>query len=320
MKNSSTDAWIKPPEGSLFSSVDGPLGLRLAMVFGNEGTDGRCPFHGIQCVHCDIGAGEGMQFTPAINKARLEYLAEHYRKILPELRHLVIYNYGSTLNDGEFSPETRKAILEFADTLPKLHRISFDSREHFITPDRIGKMLEWLRGDRSLSITLGLESQNEQIRTENLQKKMSREHLEASFSALAQFNPRTAVEMNILFQPPGVTGQDAIEEAIKTVEFGLKITDRYGVRVDFNFHPYYPSIKGTRAFPDHPRAMLEHAICALIKIIRKIKAHNGSSTIFVGWNDEGHDLQQGVKKMKQLLYSPAFAAFNRSQNEIDLQI
>lgn len=315
-----TSDFARPPEGSLFAPVDSPRGLRLAIVFGNEGPQGRCPFHGLQCLHCDIGAGEGTQFTPAMNAARLSCLTEYYRDVFPRLNHLVVYNYGSTFNDREFSPDTRRAVMDFARGLPHLKRISFDSREQFVTVDRVREMADQLRDNQSLSITLGLESQSDEIRMVNLQKNMSRSQINDVFSALGTRRSQTAVEMNVLFQPPGITGPEAIEEAIKTIEFGLEMSDQHGVLVDFNFHPYYPSVKGLRAYPDHPRAMLEHAIIALIRIIRIIKKHAGDSRIFVGWNDEGHDLQPGVKQMKQILYSPAFASFNRSQDEIDLQI
>lgn len=312
--------FVVPPAGSLFDPVASPRGQRLALVFGNEGPDGRCPFHGQQCIHCDIGAGEGVRFTPEMNAARLDYLGRHYGDVLPGIAHLVIYNYGSTLNDSEFSRATRSRVLAFARALPAVKRISFDSREQFVTATRIDEMVNELRTDQSLSITFGLESQDDEIRQLNLKKNISREQVLAVFKAMASRNPRTAVEMNVLFQPPGITGNDAVAEALATIEYGLELMEETGVLVDFNFHPYYPSKKGTKNFPDHPRAMLEHAIKALIFIIRTIKAEGGDSRVFVGWNDEGHDLQPTVRKMKQMLYAPVFASFNLSQREEDLHI
>ncbi|PKL39459.1 MAG: hypothetical protein CVV41_20700 [Candidatus Riflebacteria bacterium HGW-Riflebacteria-1] len=310
----------RPPEGSLFEPVASPRGLRLALVFGNESPTGRCPFYNIQCIHCDLGAGEGVSFTPEMNSRRLDFLKRHYESVLPQICHLVIYNYGSTLNDGELSKETKQRILEFASQQPSVKRISFDSREQFVTPARVGEMLAMLRPDQTMSVTLGLESQSEEVRIGHLKKTITRDEVDSVFMALATCPGRTAVEMNVLFQPPGITGNEAIAEAVATIEYGIEVSQKHGVLVDFNFHPYYPSIKGTKFFPDHPRAMMEHAIRSLFTIIRLIKAQNPESRIFVGWNDEGHDLQPTVKKMKQLLYSPAFAAFNVSQDEDDLQI
>ncbi len=307
-----------PPSDSMFRPVMGPLGLRLALVFGNESPDGQCPFFGSQCMHCDIGGGEGPGFNAQINGLRLEYFKEKFAEEWPKISHLVIYNYGSTLNEIEFSRETLGNILAFIRSQPAIKRASFDCREYFVNDAAVAFLVENTRPDQIASITLGFESQSEEIRQGYLKKKMSREQVEKVFSALQKFSPRTAVEMNVLFQPPGVAGTQAVNEAAATVEYGLELMNRYGVRVDFNFHPYYPSIKGSEAYPDHPRARLEDAVRALIIISRKIS--NADSLLFVGGNDEGHDLQPSLKKMKQLLYDPAFAAFNVSQDEKDLMI
>jgi hypothetical protein len=155
---------------------------------------------------------------------------------------------------------------------------------------------------------------------ENLNKKITRQQVEHVFTVLNECAPKTAVDINVLFQPPGISGAEAVKDAIDTINYGLALMEKFGVPVDFNFHPYYPSEKGTAAFPDHPRAFMEDAVKALILIIRCIKKSKGDCRIFVGWNDEGHDLQQGVRNKKLMLYDPAFAAFNRSQSEEDLII
>ncbi|GAB4268337.1 MAG: hypothetical protein Kow0029_03630 [Candidatus Rifleibacteriota bacterium] len=310
---------IPPPE-SMFDPVMGPLGLRLAIVFGNESANGQCPFFNSQCLHCDIGGGEGVSFTHEMNRSRLEFFKTHYAQVWNEISHLVVYNYGSTLNEKEFSLESLRMVLDFVRSMASIKRASFDSREYFVNEKTVSELVNNTRENQKVSITLGLESQSEDVRITHLRKQVSKESIEEVFRVLANFSPRTAVEMNILFQPPGVTGNKAVEEAVATAEYGLDLMSRFGVRVDFNFHPYYPSIKGSKAYPDHPRARLEDAIRALILISRKIKAHKGGSCLFVGGNDEGHDLQPSLKQMKQLLYDPAFTAFNISQDEKDLMI
>ncbi|MGM0601186.1 MAG: hypothetical protein ACQETH_15355 [Candidatus Rifleibacteriota bacterium] len=309
-----------PPKDSLFMPVEGPQGLRLALVFGNESKDGRCPFFETQCMHCDIGAGEGIGFTHETNARRLAFFEEYFKDYWNKIKHLVIYNYGSTLNPVEFSQETLMSILEFARNNQAISRLSFDCREQFINEKVVKTLVKNTREDQIVSITLGFESQSEEVRITNLKKKMSKDQVEKVYKALATGGDRTAVEMNVLFQPPGVAGNAAVNEAVATIEYGLQLMEKYGVRTDFNFHPYYPSIKGSNAFPDHPRARLEDAIRALILIARTIKKHNKDSLLFVGGNDEGHDLQPSLKQMKQLLYDPAFSAFNLSQDEKDLII
>lgn len=309
-----------PPMGSLFEPVTGPRGNRLALVFGNENESGRCPFYQKQCTHCDLGAGEGIRFTPELNAARLTFFRQHYRAVLSGIDHLVIYNSGSTLNPGELSPATMSGILAFAHALPRCTRVSFDSREPFITPERIGKLVPELRDDQSLGITLGLESQDDTVREKHLAKTLTRVEIDTVFAALASFPGRTTIELNVLFQPPGIVRQAAVDEALATIDYGLVLRDRFGVPVDFNFHPYYPSWKGSLEFPEHPRALAEDAIKALILICRRLKAAGGDSRVFVGWNDEGHDLQPARKQRELLLYWPGLASFNRTQDEHDLRI
>ncbi|MFZ5950519.1 MAG: hypothetical protein ACOYXC_07425 [Candidatus Rifleibacteriota bacterium] len=318
--NSGVISGAVPPAESLFNPVMGPLGLRLALVFGNESPDGRCPFFDSQCLHCDIGNGEGKSFSPEMNRQRLEFFKQKFADFWSKINHLVVYNYGSTLNEQEFSRETLGNILEFVRQTPSIKRASFDCREYFVTAPAVDFLVRNLRSDQTASITFGFESQSEEVRMQNLRKKVSKEQVEKIFAALSSGSPRTAVEMNILFQPPGVAWTPAVNEAVATAEYGLSLMSRFGVRVDFNFHPYYPSIKGSNAFPDHPRARLEDAVRSLILISRKIREHGGGSMLFVGGNDEGHDLQPSLKQMKQLLYDPAFAAFNISQDEKDLMI
>ena len=153
-----------------------------------------------------------------------------------------------------------------------------------------------------------------------LAERMTRGQVEEVFSALATGLPRTFADINLLFQPPGLLGAAAVEEALATAQYGLNLMEKFLVPVDFNFHPYYPSWKGTIEFPNHPRALVQDTVKALIHISRAVKARSSDVRIFVGWNDEGHDLQPAVRQRELLLYSPGLKAFNVSQDEADLRI
>jgi|GEM_PF-90598 len=307
-----------PREETLFHPIQGPRGLRLALVFGNEAPHGTCPFYKNQCIHCELGSGEGFQFDSASNTARLAFFKEKYKDILATIEHMIIYNSGSTLNPQELSLPTLERILEFIRGLLVCRRVCFDSREPFVTRDHVSFLLDRLRSDQHLSITIGVECQDDAIRIGHLAKRMTKPQIEEIFRVLSENQERTGVDMNILFQPPGIVGKAAIDEAIATVNFGLDLRDRFKIPVDFNFHPYYATWKGTLEFPNHPRAILEDAVRALFGISRILKSRIGDSKLFVGWNDEGHDLQ-GIHRQRALMvYGPCFAAFNHSQDERDL--
>lgn len=304
----------------MFEAIHGPRGLRLALVFGNEAPFGKCPFHENQCKHCDLGAGEGRQFTPDLNHQRLDFFAQHYQNVFPKVQHLVIYNSGSTLDPHELSDETLGNILRFASSLPKCTRISFDSRETFVKKERIEWLQQRLKSDQTVCLTLGMESQDDAIRLGKLAKHMPKEQISKVFQVFSGIKQPRGIEINLVFQAPEILGKSAVEEVLASVTYGLDLMKKFDVPVDFNFHPYYPSVKGLTEFPNHPRAILQDGIKALIASVRLIKQRNLDSKIFVGWNDEGHDQENLLRNRELEIYLPGILRFNQSQNEADLRV
>jgi len=308
-----------PEKSTLFDSVVGGYGRRLALVFGNEFQDGKCPFYQSQCNHCDIGAGEGIKFNYDLNKQRLEFFQDYYAHVLPEVVHLVIYNSGSTLNKLEMSPETLFYIAKYAASLEKCKIVSWDSRESYIKHKNLDVIVNNLRQDQQIKIILGIESQDETIRMVNLKKLMSKEAIEKSFEIAGTYNTRIGIEFNIVFQAPEIVGQDAIAEADKTVRYGLDLSQKYQVPIDFNFHAYYPSTKSQAMFPNHPRAKLQDAIQALLLMKESITQYNNEATIFIGWQDENHDREQNKRESELHKYIDMFNRFNIEQDIAILQ-
>src|SRR3989344_8871121 len=129
---------VIPDASILFEPVRDTYGSRLALVFGNEFAKGGCPFYTAkQCHHCDIGAGEGTQFTTGMNKDRLDFFRRHYGDVLRNVEHLVVYNSGSTLNKAEMSRQTLEHIVEYASSLDRCKIVSFDSLEMYVTKDSL---------------------------------------------------------------------------------------------------------------------------------------------------------------------------------------
>ncbi|ELS05563.1 hypothetical protein Xen7305DRAFT_00053100 [Xenococcus sp. PCC 7305] len=308
-----------PEQSTLFNSVLDGYGRRLALVFGNEFQDGRCPFHQSQCNHCDIGAGEGVQFNYELNQQRLVFFQDYYGDVLPDIVHLVIYNSGSTLNKLEMSPETLFYIAKYAASLEKCKIVSWDSRECYIKHKNLDVIVNNLRQDQQIKIILGIESQDETIRMVNLKKLMSKEAIEKAFAIAGTYQTRIGIEFNIVFQPPEIVGQAAIEEAEKTVRYGLDLSQKYEVPIDFNFHPYYPSRKSQVMFPDHPRAQLEDSLQALLLMKQAIAEYDNAAKIFIGWQDEAHDREQDKRTSELQQYLDIFNRFNIEQNIAILQ-
>tara|TARA_Y100000310_G_C20621132_1_gene783346 strand:- start:86 stop:1015 length:930 start_codon:yes stop_codon:yes gene_type:complete len=302
----------KPDESILFEPVADAYGSRLALVFGNEFANGECPFYTAkQCNHCDIGAGEGKQFDSEMNAERLGFFQEQYKDVLKGIEHLVIYNSGSTLNKREMSRKTLREVLDYASSLEDCKVVSLDSREMYATEDSLDYVVGSLREDQQARVILGIESQSDEVRIGKLNKRMTRKGIERAFSVVGKYEGNVGVDVNIVFQPPELNGEDAITEAVETLKYGLDLGEQYGVPVDFNFHPYYQSEKSKGLFPDHPRADLQDAK----KSLRRMKAEIGDrdTKIFVGWQDEEHD-QQSALRDREFEEVESFDQFNVSQD------
>jgi hypothetical protein len=301
---------IIPP---LFEPVEDVYGARLALVFGNENVGGKCPFYGHQCFHCDIGAGEGVEFDPTTNEQRLSFFVDHYGQVLRNVSHLVIYNSGSILNPREFSRETLGTVLHFAASLDKARIISLDSREMYVTARALDFAQAHLRSDQMLRVILGLETQDDHTRLKVIRKTMTRRGIEQAFRNVGQCQSKGGIDINIIFQPPGWIGQAAVAEAVASAEYALSLGAQYGVPVDLNFHPYYPSSKGRQMFLDHPRAQVKDALGALKDIKHLIVKYGTRSALFVGWQDEGHDNERDIRHNELQVYQELFHSINVTQ-------
>ena len=306
---------VIPDKSILFKPVRDTYGSRLALVFGNEFKSGECPFYTAkQCYHCDIGAGERTQFTTEMNRKRLEFFKQYYGIVLSDVEHLVLYNSGSTLNRREFSRETLADVLDYASSLDKCKIVSLDSREMYMTGDSLDHVVDYLRKDQQTRVILGIESQDDDVRIGKLNKRMTKQGIKKAFETAGRYQGKVGIDINIVFQPPELIGEDAIREAVNTLRYGLDLGERYIIRVDFNFHPYYPSKRGIEIHQVHPRANLTDAKNALVQMKNEITKRGSNSSIFIGWQDEGHDQEDELRKMELEQEIIKFAKFNISQN------
>ncbi len=306
---------VAPPEAARFLPVHDAYGLRLALVFGNHAPGGQCPYYTAgRCHHCDIGAGEGREFTLSDNRARLAWFQQHYAEALPRVAHLVLYNSGSTLNPRELPVLMLDEILDWAASLPCLKVLSLDSREAFLSQKRLADCARRL--GHTLRPILGLESARESVRNLALDKHMSDSGIRRAFRAVALARAEGAdcqLDCNLVVAGPGTTG-DGVADALETAEFAFDLAGEVGLTVDLNLHPYYPSARGRLRFPEHGRCSLPVAIRAVEGIANLARARSRGSHLFIGWQDEGHDQDQGVRAVELQIIQERFDRFNRTQD------
>ena len=311
---------ILPPPESLFKPVYDRRGVRLAIVLGNEAPSGICPYAAKNlCHHCDIGLGEGRRFDPAMNLARFGWLQKYYASIWPKVAHLVVYNSGSVLNRLELAPETLAAVIEFARSLPELRLVSVESREAFVTVESVTRFTTALGAGREVRVIIGIESADDTIRNKLLRKQMPRKAIERAVRAISIVRGATAskgneaappgLAANVIVGGPGTTRESIVTDAVETAVYSLGLAQAYGIPLDLNVHPYYPSKRSTARFPDHPRLSLEALVDAVCSVAERV---GNDTPIFVGLEDEGHDRDRAGEKVQTAQLGHAAENFNRT--------
>jgi hypothetical protein len=315
-----------PRAESLFPPMRDRHGWRLALVFGNHAPGGLCPYYtDDRCFHCDIGAGEGTAFDLTTNRERLAWFQESYQPHLASISHLVLYNSGSVLNPHEMPPELLEEIVAFAGSLPAVSVISLDSRESFIRRDTLRRILMAAGPRITVRPILGIESANERIRNDLLRKGMARTGIERVLQELSklvvEYGPaRIGLDINIVIGGPGTNRETAVDDATVTARVALMTGAEHGVPIDLNLHPYYPGSRGQARFPDHPRCSLGTTVAAVTKIAELVRSMAVDSSLFIGWNDEGHDREREQRYREITQASADFERFNETNDPSTLAV
>lgn len=315
---------MDPPASTLFQPVGDRYGTRLALVFGNHNQDGLCPFFAAdRCHHCDIGAGEGRAFDLSANRDRLEWFEQRYATLLPEVAHLILYNSGNVLNPREMPPELLLEITRWARRWPSLKVVSLDSREPFVTRDRLVNVGRELSPGWTLRPILGLETADDVLRDDVLQKGMPRKAILRALAAVGEARALLAghievgLDVNVVVGGPGTVAGTVVADALGTVRTVLGWAIQFGFSVDFNLHAYYPSTRGRARFPEHQRCSLP----ALLEVVHALRAEIPADTgLFIGYQDEGHDLEQTFREGELSRAQSLFDAFNRTQEPATLAL
>lgn len=310
----------RPAESQLFAPTLDYYGVRLALVFGNHAPGGRCVYHAAgRCHHCDIGAGEGVAFTPQMNHERLAWFQEYYRSTLPEVMHLVLYNSGSFLSSREMPIALLDDVLAFAGSLPALQVLSLESRENEVTRMSVRRVVESTKPDVMTRVILGLETADDHLRNAVLAKGMPREAVKRAVEAIGSVaaelgRERVGVTFNVLVGGPGTTEQKAVDDAAKTARFAWQSGRDADVMVDLGLHPYYRGTRGRSYFPSHPPCSPQLLAVVTSTLAQMAKSNGDRSTLFIGTNDEGHDTDRNLFDPFVVMTRKAFDEFNRLQD------
>ncbi|MFW9923026.1 MAG: archaeosine biosynthesis radical SAM protein RaSEA, partial [Candidatus Thorarchaeota archaeon] len=144
-------------------------------------------------------------------------LAENSTK---DFQVIKLFNSGSFLDDNEIPADAQIRIMEMIAVLPKVKEVIIESRPEFVKKEKINQLLEKLGEEKKLEVGVGLESSNDFIRINLINKGFLFEDFKIAVTVATKNNSR--VKSYLLFKPPFISEQEAIIDNVNSIIDSIK--------------------------------------------------------------------------------------------------
>jgi hypothetical protein len=128
---------------------------------------------------------------------------------------LKIFNSGSFFDDDEIPAAARDKIMEFAASTPAIREIAVESRPEFVTEEKIPPFKAALRDDQRAEVGIGLETWDDTIREDFINKGFTRDQFLSAHEVLRTAGVGTKVYL--LLKPPFLSEKAAMDDAVASI-------------------------------------------------------------------------------------------------------
>jgi hypothetical protein len=262
-----------------------------------------------------MGRGEGLIDDPGLNVKRLRWFRIAWEYLLPTLGQLRVHNSGSVLNPRELPPAVLEQVVTLAGDIAGLKVIALQSREAYITAPRVRAVVAGLEPRVRVRPILGVETINDAVRNDLLNKRMSREGIQRAFEAVGEVRReggRVGMDVNVIVGLPGVG--NPVDDAVATARYVAQLAARSGVGVDITMYPFFRTKRSFRMYPDHPRCALPVFAEAAVMVHDELNRIAGRAVMFLAWEDDGLDLESDARDLESERIMDPFGKFNRTND------
>lgn len=175
------------------------------------------------CLMCNFGESERGE-TDSI-----ELLARHLLELDPATEHIHIGPGGSFYDDVETPPGIRPRVFSSLERFVRLRTVGIETRPNLVRPELLRATLRQLPADVDrLILGFGLECWDDFVREVSVNKGYNRSAVVRAAAAVAQVNSERAgarieFETYVLLKPTLLTEREAIEEALRTIDWSFRI-------------------------------------------------------------------------------------------------
>jgi len=151
------------------------------------------------------------QFASAVSKYVAKYNPTWLR----------IYQEGNYTNPDEIEPSAQLTILRLASLIGGIKRITVEAMAKYLTQERVQDLKNSITRDVELEIGMGFEAENDVVRNVCINKGESINDFRRAVALLKDAGIRSVAY--VLLKPPFLTENEAIEEAIATIQLAHNI-------------------------------------------------------------------------------------------------
>lgn len=178
---------------------------------------------------CDYGLGTNI--TKEEIKASYDMAISESKY---DIKILLLNSYGSILDTNEISEDCFKALLNKVAN-SNIKKIIFETHYNTITREKLVLIKEKLK-DKIIDFELGFETSNEEIRENNLLKKIDNNKFIETIKLIHSFN--MGVITNILVGTPFLTIQEQLEDVLNSIKWCVNNSVDEIVLFPINVKPY----------------------------------------------------------------------------------
>ncbi|MBY9004552.1 MAG: archaeosine biosynthesis radical SAM protein RaSEA [Candidatus Lokiarchaeota archaeon] len=178
-------------------------------ALGDRGGCTMCGYIQDSCVDAINSDNIKNQFMHAWNNklGEIQNDKEHYI--------IKIFNSGSFFDDDEIPEDLRKFIYEKIANVQNITEVVVESRTEHLSRDKLNKMRSEL-GNRQIEIGIGLETVNDYIRLNYINKGMTFKEFLDAVNLCKQCD--IGIRAYLLFKPPFISEESAIDDCVDSIK------------------------------------------------------------------------------------------------------
>lgn len=190
------------------------------------------------CAFCDIASHSSSgHVTGSDINSQMDFVIDSYYNQLNQIEQVSIGNEGSILDGVTLPLESLYYILDKLSWFEKLQVLSLETRPEYLNDAILQDIID--RTDIPVvDVTVGFETQNDQIRNGQLHKGISRELFEEKAAVLGKLGIRLTAYVML---KPGfdMTEKEGVEEACATLHYLYRLCKKCKTNLIVYLNPTY---------------------------------------------------------------------------------